>query len=125
LRSREGKSRVVTEEQGNGGGVDANCIGEGFVEGGLELAKVGGFTGEEEVREGVDGHSGVPEAVEEGGRAVVKGAEVGGPSDGELVIAMPHALDDEGAVGVVGEALVQDSAQVEEGSGLSDGVVGG
>ena len=56
MRSREGKSRVVTEEQGNGGGVDANCIGEGFVEGGLELAKVGGFTGEEEVREGVDCH---------------------------------------------------------------------
>ena len=46
----------------------------------------------------MDRHSGVPEAVEEGGQAIAKGAKGGGPSDGEFVMAIPQALDNEGAV---------------------------
>ena len=42
---------------------------EGFVEGSLEFAKVGWFTEEEEVRERVDGHGSMPEAVDKGGWA--------------------------------------------------------
>ena len=72
LEVEGGKFKVVTEE-GDGGGVDVKCIGEGFVEGSLEFAKVGRFT-EEEVREGLDRHGGVPEAVEEGGRSGAEGA---------------------------------------------------
>jgi hypothetical protein len=68
LEVEGGKSKFVTEE-GDGGGVDVKCIGEGFVEGSLEFAKFGSFMEEEEVREGVDRHGGVPEAVEEGRRA--------------------------------------------------------
>ena len=38
-------------------------------------------------------------------------------------MAMPQALDNEGAVGVEQETLIKNSAEVEEGRGLSDGWV--
>ena len=62
------------------------------------------------------------QAVEENGRSRAERVPGGETSNGELVVIMPQALDDEGAMGVENEALVKDGAKIQEGRSFCTGV---
>jgi hypothetical protein len=69
----EGEESQVDAEEGDCRDKDAEGVGEGLAEGGLELREVARRVTRDEVHEGMHCDGGSPQAVDGGGGAVVEG----------------------------------------------------